>query len=100
MPSASPPTPRCESPPLRCRCRRLQLQQGVPGREADAKLVQLPRWRSRTSFGSAYGEIITEAPTDWDRRAPSLFGVRDYLAARWLAVAKVRAFTRATRGEL
>ena len=61
--------------------------------EASVFTMELARYRSGSSFGQAWTSILTEAPTDWGRRVRDVYPLRDYLAARYLAVGRVRSFS-------
>jgi hypothetical protein len=58
---------------------------------------EIPQWSPRTSFGSSWGDILGEAPTDWGRRARDVYPLRDFTGTRYLAVAKVRSFRAPTQ---
>jgi hypothetical protein len=54
--------------------------------------MEISQWRTPHTFGRAWSDILTEAPTDWGRRARDVYPLRNFTAARYLAVAKVRSF--------
>ncbi|MHB8878009.1 MAG: hypothetical protein ACYC8T_30300 [Myxococcaceae bacterium] len=61
--------------------------------EADVYTMELARYRYGGSFGDAWGAILTEAPTDWNRRVRDVYPLRDFSEAKYLAVGRVREFT-------